>query len=291
MLQLFRFSKGSDCVFLSGKGVTHEEGDTIAFSPSNSDGIIPTVPKTNGICSAIEIGSTHHIMSENSQVDFDSSGRSQFDGNESTPFFCNKLNLTGDSSSLFNVAFEPNQSGDGHLVESNNSKPKSLGGETSAEESTLFYIDPQGNTQGPFLVTDIITWFEQGFFGLDLPVRLGGSPKGTPFQELGDFMPQLKAKDGHASIVNMNSEWEESGALGGNMKASPPASATVSNIPDSSSDLRHPVSEFNHLTSQYVHSRISEPEGPLQIPHSEGQNFEDFVGPDEGLFNYIYSCI
>ncbi|XVF44293.1 hypothetical protein PTKIN_Ptkin02bG0108900 [Pterospermum kingtungense] len=269
---------------IAGKVVTHKEEDKIAFSPSNSDGITPTVPKTDDVCSAIEIGSTRHIMNENSQKEFASSGHYQFDGNESTPSFGNKLNLPGDSDSLFNVAFEPNQSSDGHLVESN-SESKSLGWETSAEEFTLFYIDPQGNTQGPFLATDIITWFEQGFFGLDLPVRLGDSPKGTPFQELGDIIPQLKAKDGHASIVNVNSEFEVSRAVGGNMKASPPVSASVSNFPDSSTenDLRHPVSEFNHLSSQHVHSRISEPESPLQIPRSEGQNFEDFVAPDEEI--------
>ncbi|XWS68776.1 hypothetical protein CRYUN_Cryun04dG0121500 [Craigia yunnanensis] len=266
------------------KGVTPEEEDKIAFSPSNSDGIIPTVSKTNGICSAIEIGSTHHKLSENWQMDFASSGHPRFDGNELTPSFDIKLNLPGDSSSLFHVAFEQNQSSDRQLMESG-SEAKSLGGGTSHEEFTLFYIDPQGNNQGPFLAADIIMWFEQGFFGLDLPVRLGDSPEGTPFQELGDIMPQLKAKDGHASIVNLNSKLEESGALGGNLEVSPPDSAPVSNIPDSptENDLCHPVSEFNHLSSQHVHSRISEPEAPLQLPHSKCPNFEDFVAPDEEI--------
>ncbi|XP_022727433.1 uncharacterized protein LOC111283235 isoform X2 [Durio zibethinus] len=268
----------------AGKRVTHEEEDKIAFSPSNSDGIIPTVPKPNGLCSAIEIGSIHPNMSENWQMELSSSGHPRFGGSEPTPLFDIKLNLPGDSSSLFHVAFEQNQISDGQLMESK-SGTKSLGAAISPEEFTLFYIDPQGNTQGPFLAADIIIWFEQGFFGLDLPVCLGDSPKGTPFQELGDIMPQLKAKDGHAGIVNLNCKLEESGALGGNLEASTPASAPVSNIPDSSTenDLHHPLSEFNNLSSQHVHSRISEPEAPLQMPHSQGQNFEDFVAQDEEI--------
>ncbi|XWS54039.1 hypothetical protein CRYUN_Cryun10bG0053900 [Craigia yunnanensis] len=270
---------------IAGKGLTHEEDDKIASSslPSNSDGIITTVPKNIGICSAIGIGSGQHNINENWQMDFASSGHPQFDGNETTPSFDIKLKLPGDSSSLFPVAFEKNHS-DGQITESN-SEAKSLGGGTSPEEFTLFYIDPQGNTQGPFLGADIIMWFEQGFFGLDLAVRLGDSPEGTPFQELGDIIPQLKAKDGHSSIVNLNPKLEESGHLGGNLDASLPASVPVSNISDSSleNDLRHPVSEFNSLSSQHVHSRISEPEDPLQLPHSKGQNFEDFVAQDEEI--------
>ncbi|XP_022777068.1 uncharacterized protein LOC111318448 isoform X2 [Durio zibethinus] len=268
-----------------GKEVSHEEEDKIASSslPSNSDEIIPTLPKTNGICSAIEIGSSHHNISENWQMDFASSSHPRFDGNEPTPSFDVKLKLPSDSSTLFHVAFEQNQSRDGQVMESN-SEAKSLGRRTS-EEFTLFYIDPQGNTQGPFLGADIIMWFEQGFFGLDLPVCLGDSPEGTPFQALGDILPQLKAKNGHASIVNLNSWPEESGALGGNLEASLPASAPVSNIPDSSNenDLCHPVSEFNNLSYLHVHSRISEPEGRLQLPHSKGQNFDDFVAKDEEI--------
>ncbi|XWS39352.1 hypothetical protein CRYUN_Cryun18bG0045400 [Craigia yunnanensis] len=270
---------------VAGKGVTHKEDDKIASIslPSNSDGIIPTVPESNGICSAIGIGSSHHNICENWQMDFTSSGHPPFDGSEATPSFDLKLKLPGDSSSLFSVAFEKNHS-DGQIIESN-SEAKSLGGGTSPEEFTLFYIDPQGNTQGPFLGADIIMWFEQGFFGLDLAVRLGDSPEGTPFQELGDIIPQLKAKDGHASIVNLNPKLEESGHLGGNLEASLPASAPVSKIPDSSveNDLRHLVSEFNSLSSQHVHLRISEPEVPLQLPHSKGQNFEDFVAQDEEI--------
>ncbi|CAL9192919.1 unnamed protein product [Musa hybrid cultivar] len=60
------------------------------------------------------------------------------------------------------------------------------------EELSLFYMDPQGDIQGPFLGADIISWFEQGFFGTDLPVCLSDAPDGTPFQPLGEVLPHLK---------------------------------------------------------------------------------------------------
>ncbi|KAL0421597.1 UNVERIFIED_CONTAM: protein ESSENTIAL FOR POTEXVIRUS ACCUMULATION 1 [Sesamum latifolium] len=60
------------------------------------------------------------------------------------------------------------------------------------EELSLYYRDPQGEIQGPFLGVDIISWFEQGFFGTDLPVRLEDAPDESPFRELGDVMPHLK---------------------------------------------------------------------------------------------------
>ena len=41
---------------------------------------------------------------------------------------------------------------------------------------------------------DIICWFELGYFGLDLPVRLVDAPEDAQFAPLGDIMPQLKIK-------------------------------------------------------------------------------------------------
>eukprot|EP00250_Pteridium_aquilinum_P010235 c19233_g1_i2 orf=1-4158(-) len=64
---------------------------------------------------------------------------------------------------------------------------------TSPEDLSLVYMDPQGKVQGPFLGIDIIGWFEAGFFGIDLPVRLANAPV-TPFMALGNMMPHLKPK-------------------------------------------------------------------------------------------------
>ncbi|KAI4374993.1 hypothetical protein MLD38_012918 [Melastoma candidum] len=62
------------------------------------------------------------------------------------------------------------------------------------EELVLYYKDPQGEIQGPFSGGDIIGWFEAGYFGIDLQVRLAGAPRDFPFSLLGDVMPHLHAK-------------------------------------------------------------------------------------------------
>ncbi|KAJ6827105.1 uncharacterized protein M6B38_367660 [Iris pallida] len=64
----------------------------------------------------------------------------------------------------------------------------------SPEELTLFYKDPHGRIQGPFSGSDLIGWFEAGYFGIDLQVRVAGAPADAPFSLLGDVMPHLRAK-------------------------------------------------------------------------------------------------
>ncbi|GAB4852006.1 hypothetical protein Ancab_016200 [Ancistrocladus abbreviatus] len=64
----------------------------------------------------------------------------------------------------------------------------------SPEDLLLHYKDPQGEIQGPFSGSDIIGWFESGYFGIDLQVRLANAPNDTPFFLLGDVMPHLRAK-------------------------------------------------------------------------------------------------
>ncbi|EOA12455.1 hypothetical protein CARUB_v10025736mg [Capsella rubella] len=67
---------------------------------------------------------------------------------------------------------------------------------SSPEELSLYYKDPQGLIQGPFSGSDIIGWFEAGYFGIDLLVRLATAPNDSPFSLLGDVMPHLRAKSG-----------------------------------------------------------------------------------------------
>lgn len=64
----------------------------------------------------------------------------------------------------------------------------------SPEDLFLYYKDPQGEIQGPFSGSDIITWFESGYFGLELQVRSASAPADSPFLLLGDVMPHLRAK-------------------------------------------------------------------------------------------------
>ncbi|KAJ0252545.1 Protein ESSENTIAL FOR POTEXVIRUS ACCUMULATION 1 [Hirschfeldia incana] len=67
---------------------------------------------------------------------------------------------------------------------------------SSPEELVLYYKDPQGLIQGPFSGSDIIGWFEAGYFGIDLLVRPATAPNDSPFSLLGDVMPHLRAKSG-----------------------------------------------------------------------------------------------
>ncbi|KAJ8762414.1 hypothetical protein K2173_007574 [Erythroxylum novogranatense] len=64
----------------------------------------------------------------------------------------------------------------------------------SPENLILLYKDPQGEIQGPFSGGDIIGWYEAGYFGIDLQVRLATASKDAPFLLLGDVMPHLRAK-------------------------------------------------------------------------------------------------
>ncbi|KAL2964065.1 hypothetical protein AAZX31_17G236600 [Glycine max] len=66
--------------------------------------------------------------------------------------------------------------------------------QTAPEELSLLYKDPKGLIQGPFKGIDIIGWFEAGYFGIDLPVRLENSAVDSPWFSLGDVMPHLRAK-------------------------------------------------------------------------------------------------
>ncbi|XP_019427963.1 PREDICTED: uncharacterized protein LOC109336064 isoform X2 [Lupinus angustifolius] len=88
------------------------------------------------------------------------------------------------------------------------------------EELSLCYLDPQGVIQGPFLGIDIILWFEQGFFGLDLPVRLSDAPEGSPFHELGDVMAHMKVKSASTSGSNQITQAEPSDVTRKNLKVS-----------------------------------------------------------------------
>lgn len=163
-----------------------------------------------------------------------------------------------------------------------NTEANELVKDVPPDDLCLFYLDPQGMTQGPYLGVDIISWFEQGFFGTDLPVRVEDAPEGTPFRDLGEIMPHLKAWDGQANDVNQNLELEESGAFGVNLGSNLPS--VGSGISDSSvaKEPSPSLPEFNSLPAELVHLRISETEDPQQLPHFKGQRFHDFVAQDEG---------
>jgi PERQ amino acid-rich with GYF domain-containing protein len=102
--------------------------------------------------------------------------------------------LPDDSNILFDVpSFEhPPEPPMPH--HSNDMDIKASGQASCPEELTMYYLDPQGGVQGPFLGADIISWYEDGYFGLELPVRLSQAPDDAPFRPLVEVMPHLGHK-------------------------------------------------------------------------------------------------
>lgn len=113
--------------------------------------------------------------------------------------------LPDDSKCLLDTSFilKTSQS-DLHHQNINNETKQSR--QHTPHELSLFYRDPQGDIQGPFLGVDIVSWFEQGFFDADLLVCLSDSPEGSPFMRLGEVMPYLtpSALTGNASEDSIN---------------------------------------------------------------------------------------
>ncbi|CAI8612102.1 unnamed protein product [Vicia faba] len=151
---------------------------------------------------------------------------------------------------------------------------------TAPEELSLCYLDPQGMIQGPFLGIDIILWFEQGFFGIDLPVRLSDALESSPFQELGDIMPHLRANTGLGSDSNMVIQSEPSDGVGRNLKVDVNTfdyngsfdddQPWSSSRPDSTSSVGIPI----QLPNQSYHPEIN---------FSDEQCFDNVVAQDDGI--------
>ncbi|XP_065874051.1 protein ESSENTIAL FOR POTEXVIRUS ACCUMULATION 1-like [Euphorbia lathyris] len=204
------------------------------------------------------------------------SGHFHSDGILSNPDVTSKL--PDDSNSLFVLPSSDQDLGRTKSHLARNSEAKDLEKEISLEDLYFYYIDPHGETQGPFLGADIMLWFEEGYFGTDLPICLADAPQGTPFQSLGEVMPRLRLRSGYP-----NTELEQSGALGGE-PCLPSGSAGLENTDSSSvNELCQPLSDFSYHSSQHAQPRMSERENPLQLPLSEDQNFHDFVAQDEEI--------
>ncbi|GAB2280704.1 hypothetical protein Dimus_015330 [Dionaea muscipula] len=154
----------------------------------------------------------------------------------------------------------------------------------SPEELTLYYHDPQGEIQGPFLGVDIISWYDQGFFGADLPVRLAGAPEGTPFQQLGDVMPYLKLGEDYDGGLGLSSNIEQpSGACGGKLESILPsfAATEVSDLSPTNRSWR--VSDFDALANQQVDSGLPEHDFSFHRAYSDGKHFQDSAAQDEEI--------
>lgn len=188
-------------------------------------------------------------------------------------------NFPDDSSSLFAMA--PGQKFGGIFHHLSEIESKDLQKSIPPEELSIYYLDPQGEVQGPFLGVDIISWFEQGFFGTDLPVKLADAPEGTPFQELGEVMPHLKGDIRIDTGVNFVSTLGESGASRENLEVAlsgPVHNNTFNEVLTEDNTL---PPDLKSVSSQHVQFRISEAGASPQLTHPE-KSFHDLTGQDEG---------
>ncbi|XP_048318105.2 protein ESSENTIAL FOR POTEXVIRUS ACCUMULATION 1 isoform X2 [Ziziphus jujuba] len=265
----------------NGNGVNCKEGKDKVSTANGYDGVIPTVPKSNGFCRVMETGDAYHSVFElnadgirrKEDSSFGSHSQLHDIGSVTSDI---RSKLPDDSSSLY-ILPSP------ELNDNNKTEAKELTKDVPPEDLCLYYLDPQGVIQGPYLGVDIISWFEQRFFGTDLPVRLADAPEGTPFQDLGKVMPHLKEWDGQANDIDQNMKVESSNAFGVMTESGIP-SGPVSGIADSSvaKDLCRSLPEFSSLSDDLVQLRISEPESPLQLPRLRG-SYHDFGVQDEEI--------
>ncbi|PKA61937.1 hypothetical protein AXF42_Ash019143 [Apostasia shenzhenica] len=194
----------------------------------------------------------------------------------------NQSQLSGDMKNTAADAvfpsFRQDESGwqsnqNGHESRSNSnfrSRPaaKSHQSYPSPEVLSLYYKDPHGQVQGPFSGTDLINWFEAGYFGIDLQVRLASAPAEAPFLLLGDVIPQLR------------------------LKVRPPpgfAAAGQSSILDASNKVASTVSSMHSGLGDFSHfsEKLISPVLPAQMENVSEGILHATVGERGNAMNYL----
>lgn len=183
----------------------------------------------------------------------------KFEDLDSSAAFDIYKKLPDDSSSLFDTS----SLHDGHSSNEPDGKGNDPARVTLPEELSLYYRDPQGEIQGPFLGADIISWFEQGFFGTDLPVCLSDASEGAPFQELGDVIPHLKIKAQSLSANSTDKKFELPDAIEGNLEASTHSSDFISGSAGID-DRQWALPELEGLSGHHVQPRSSKHEDLME---------------------------
>ncbi|KAG9135178.1 hypothetical protein Leryth_013470 [Lithospermum erythrorhizon] len=149
-----------------------------------------------GVWRSPSIGERIHSTSHDSREKSSESGGRNSEMSWSQPQKdpnCERDSSLTDSSSSRNEGLNPILKRQTSLVLGKEPDSARLS-QSSPEDLVLYYKDPQGAIQGPFSGIDVIGWFEAGYFGIDLQVRLAGAPADSPFSLLGDVMPHLRAK-------------------------------------------------------------------------------------------------
>ncbi|XP_010531016.1 PREDICTED: uncharacterized protein LOC104807415 isoform X3 [Tarenaya hassleriana] len=242
-----------------------------ARGASSSPGLNPVASKTNGYGTGPEMVSSAFARS------------SVLDEREYSTSFDARCKLPDDSGSLFVPASLEQDYTRKIQQPDDDMEGKYLEKATPPEEMMLFYIDPQGDIQGPFPDSDVILWFGQGFFGPDLQVRLADAPEKTPFRDLGEFLPYLIVKGAHAKCSDPKDRLEETG-LEVNLEpglSAAPAAETTDKLPVN--NLSHSFSGFNDVSAENSFQRKSEPEVYGKLPQAEDRSVLDFSTQDEEI--------
>lgn len=203
---------------------------------------------------------------------------------ESSDSFEISSHLPDDSSSLYDfLSLQKTAISDQHHVNSNEGIHL-LGSVIPPEELSLYYLDPQGEIQGPFLGIDIIRWFEQGYYGTELLVCLSDAPVGSPFQELADVMPHLRNRSRSVSGGNLVTNLEPSDVTG---------SIFEENITNLTS--AHGYKDYAVINDQKCASSGSNATSGVNVNHgyqselyfSDDHKFQNFVTEDDSKFSGI----
>ncbi|XP_011000954.1 PREDICTED: uncharacterized protein LOC105108365 isoform X3 [Populus euphratica] len=192
--------------------------------------------------------------------------------------------LPDDSSSLFDFSSAQKNPSSHQFSLNSSSEVHHFGGAITPEELSLCYLDPQGAVQGPYLGIDIIAWFEQGYFGTDLPVRLSDAPDGSPFHELGDIMPHLKLKPQCASSTSPSAKLQLSDAVGESLERSTLTSASLEFKASAvREDQQRASSGFEAISNVSGQSRVPDHGFLGGMEHSDDGRFQNVVTPDEEI--------
>ncbi|XWS43986.1 hypothetical protein CRYUN_Cryun15aG0006000 [Craigia yunnanensis] len=246
-----------------------KEGEHRCVTPSDMD-------ETSGLMSDREIGGSINDVDEltfdNRQLaNLKMQKHPKLEDNESSMQFGVGNELPEDSSSLFDFRSLQPTPGSNQINLKGNNEAHSLESITPPEDLSLCYLDPQGLIQGPYLGIDIITWFEQGYFGTDLPVRLADAPDGSPFQELGEVMPHLRMNSGSVSSVSAVTRMQIPDSFEGSLEETTSSSVSAPEFKGSAigSEQQRTLSTFETYGDNF------QLRGPNQSYHSEHQFSED----------------
>ncbi|XP_075641821.1 uncharacterized protein LOC142613363 isoform X3 [Castanea sativa] len=254
-----------------------------------TNGLMSTVSEGYDCCSVNEIsgpGSTAAELksSENNQAEEVAILKHfKLKGIESATSFELGSQLPDDSSSLFDFLSLQKTASSNQQPLNNYEEGHPLGSDIPPEEWSLYYLDPQGETQGPFLGVDIIKWFEQGYYGPDLPVRLSDAPDGSSFQELGSVMPHLRFRSRCASSNDLVTNLEPSDAVGGIFGENIAASSSALDYKDCAviSSQKSAPSGHEATSGVSVQSRMPNQGYHSELQYRDDDSFQNFVRKDD----------